>query len=106
MGPVSTEADRPRTSPQGATPASADALQAEIDAARDGLATSIAQIKEQTSPAALVRRGRNAVTGFFVDEYGGVRPERVAMVAGAVVTLVVMRRWRRARRLRSICACR
>lgn len=81
-------------------------LQAEIAAARDDLVASIAQLKEQTAPSALVRRGKAAVTGFFVDEYGGVRPERVAMAAGAVVTLVVLRRWRRSRRARRYCMCR
>ena len=73
---------------------------------RDDLVASIAQLKEQTAPSALVRRGKAAVTGFFVDEYGGVRPERVAMAAGAVVTLVVLRRWRRSRRARRYCMCR
>ncbi len=87
----------------GATGADSPAqLQAEIDDARDNLAANLAALREQTSPEALVRRGRAKVTGFFTDEYGGIRPERVAMVAGAVVTLVVLRRWRRSRR----CSCR
>jgi hypothetical protein len=77
-------------------------LQAEIDEARDNLAANLTALREQTSPEALVRRGRATVTGFFTDEYGGIRPERVAMVAGVVVTLVVLRRWRRSRR----CSCR
>lgn len=81
-------------------------LQAEISAARDDLVASIAQLKEQTAPSALVRRGKAAAKGFFVDEYGGVRPERVAMAAGAVVTLVVLRKWRKSRRARRCCMCR
>ena len=85
---------------------SAAALQAEIEAARADLVTSLAQLKEQSAPAALARRSKAAVTGFFVDEYGGVRPERIAMAAGAVVTLVVLRRWRRSRRARRVCVCR
>lgn len=79
---------------------SLESLQSEIDSARQDLAATLAQVREQTSPAAFVRRGRAAVTGFFVDEHGGVRPERVAMAAGALVTLVVLRRWRRSRRIR------
>ena len=82
------------------------ALEAEIEAARADLVTSLTQLKEQAAPAALARRGKAAVTGFFVDEYGGVRPERIAMAAGAVVTLVVLRRWRRSRRSRRVCVCR
>lgn len=99
--PVSTEVDKRR-----GEPASAAALQAEIESAREDLVASLAELKEQVSPAALVRRGRASVTGFFVDEYGGVRPERVAMAAGALVALVVLRRRRRARRARRVCVCR
>ena len=82
-----------------------ESLQSEIESARQDLAATLAQVREQTSPAAFVRRGRSAVVGFFVDEHGGVRPERVAMAAGAVVTLVVLRRWRHSRRVRH-CTCR
>ena len=45
-----------------------------------------------------MHRGVAKVKGVFTDEYGGIRPERVAMAAGVVVTLVVFRRWRRSRR--------
>ena len=85
-------------SPQGAPAPSAAQLEAEIADARNNLASTIEQLKAETSPQALAHRGVNAVKGFFTDEYGGVRPERVAMVAGTVVTLVVLRRWRRSRR--------
>jgi hypothetical protein len=81
----------------GAEPSAAE-LEAEIAAARSNLTSTIEQLKAETTPQALAHRGVNAVKGFFTDEYGGVRPERVAMVAGAVVTLVVLRRWRRSRR--------
>jgi len=94
-----TKSDTNAGDPQAGSPSQ---LQAEIDEARDNLAANLAALREQTSPDALVRRGRAKVTGFFIDEYGGVRPERVAMVAGAVVALVVLRRWRRSRR----CSCR
>jgi hypothetical protein len=36
--------------------------------------------------------------GVFVDEYGGVRPERVAIAAGAVVALIALRALSRRRR--------
>jgi hypothetical protein len=85
-------------SPQGAPAPSAAQLEAEISDARANLASTIEQLKAETSPQALAHRGVNAVKGFFTDEYGGIRPERVAIAAGAVVTLVVLRRWRRSRR--------
>lgn len=86
-----------QTPDQGAQP-TADQLAAEIAQARDNLTSTIEQLKAETSPQALARRGVNTVKGFFTDEYGGVRPERVAMAAGVVVSLVVFRRWRRSRR--------
>lgn len=73
-------------------------LEAEIADARSNLASTIEQLRVETTPKALAHRGVETVKGFFTDEYGGVRPERVAIVAGAVVTLVVLRRWRRSRR--------
>jgi hypothetical protein len=75
-------------------------LQAEVEQARDDLVASMSALRTQTTPAALMQRGKNAVTEFFVDEFGGIRPERVALAAGVVVTLVVLRRWRRSRRQR------
>lgn len=81
----------------GPTP-SADQLEAEIAQARDSLASTIEQLRAETTPQALARRGVGTVKSFFVDEYGGVRPERVAAAAGVLVTLVVLRRWRRSRR--------
>lgn len=77
---------------------SAAQLEAEISAARDNLAATLDQLRAETTPRALAARGVNAVKGFFTDEYGGVRPDRVAIVAGTVVTLIVLRRWRRSRR--------
>jgi len=80
-------------------------LEAEIAEARDGLSSTIEQLRAETRPEALAQRGMNAVKGFFTDEYGGVRPERVAMVAGTVLTLVALKRWRTVRR-RNRCYCR
>jgi hypothetical protein len=82
----------------GAPAPSAAQLEAEIAEARNNLASTIEQLKAETAPQALAHRGINAVKGFFTDEYGGIRPERVAIAAGTVITLVVLRRWRRSRR--------
>lgn len=79
-------------------PPSAAQLEAEIAAARDNLAATLDQLRAETQPKALAQRGLNSVKGFFTDEYGGIRPDRVAIVAGTVITLVVFRRWRRSRR--------
>jgi hypothetical protein len=38
------------------------------------------------------------VAGFFTDEYGGIRPERVAIVGAVVLGLVALRMLTRRRR--------
>ena len=86
-----------QTPDQGSAPSAAQ-LEAEIAEARSNLASTIEQLKAETTPQALVHRGVAKVKGVFTDEYGGIRPERVAIAAGVVVTLVVFRRWRRSRR--------
>ena len=86
-----------QTPEQGSAPSAAQ-LEAEIAEARNSLASTIEQLKAETTPQALVHRGVAKVKGVFTDEYGGIRPERVAIAAGVVVTLVVFRRWRRSRR--------
>ena len=61
-------------------------------AARADLVSSLADLRAATTPGALAARSGRAVMGWFTDEYGGVRPERVAIAVGAVVGLVVVRR--------------
>jgi hypothetical protein len=78
----------PSASP--ATPSVVD-LQAEISAAREDLEATIAELKAETTPKALARRGGRTITGFFTDEYGGVRPERVAIVGAVVVGIIALR---------------
>lgn len=75
------------TAPKVPAPSVVD-LQAEVAAAREELAASLAELKSQTQPKALVERGGRTVTGLFTDEFGGIRPERVA-IAGAIVIGVI-----------------
>jgi uncharacterized protein (DUF3084 family) len=86
------------SSQQSARQPSPEELQAEIAAARESLVSTLEQLKAQTTPQALAEKGVAKVKDWFTDEYGGIRPDRVAIAAGAVVTLVVFRRWRRSRR--------
>ena len=72
-------------------------LQAEIAAAREDLVATINELKAQTKPAALAKRGQATVTGFFTDEFGGVRPERVAIVGAVVVGFILIGVLRRRR---------
>jgi len=87
--------DATPTAPEKA-PSIAD-LQAEVEAARDELVASLSELKSQTTPKAMVQRGGRTVTGLFTDEFGGIRPERVAIVGAVVVGVVVLALWRRRR---------
>jgi hypothetical protein len=74
-------------------------LQAQIASAREDLVASIATLKAETTPGAMVRRGGRSIRGLFTDEFGGVRPERVGIVGAVVVGVIalgVLRRLRRA----------
>lgn len=77
---------------------SPEELEAEIAEARQRLAATLDELKVQVQPGSLARRGRRAMLGWFTDEYGGVRPERVAIVVGVTVTVVAFKVWRRSRR--------
>ena len=78
-------------------PPSVAQLQAEIAAARDDLAATLAELKAETAPGAIARRGGRAVTGWFTDEFGGIRPERVAIVGAVVVGIIALKLIRRGR---------
>lgn len=67
-------------------------LQTQVVAAREELVASLSTLKQETSPGALAQRGLGVVKGWFTDEYGGIRPERVA-IAGAVVVGFVAIKW-------------
>lgn len=83
------------SSTQSSTPAapapSVVDLQAEVAAAREELVATLSQLKAEATPGAMAKRGGRALLGWFTDEYGGIRPERVA-IAGAVVAGVIVLR--------------
>ncbi|MBM3669770.1 MAG: hypothetical protein FJW97_07125 [Actinobacteria bacterium] len=70
-------------------------LQTEVVAAREEFVASMSQLRAATTPAALVQRSARAVGNWFIDEYGGIRPERVAIVSAVVVGYVALRIARR-----------
>jgi len=86
------------TTPVKAPAPSVEDLQAEIESARDDLVQSLNELKAQTKPGALVKRGQRNVLGFFTDEFGGVRPDRVAIVGAVVVGILALGALRRRRR--------
>mgnify|MGYP001600937259 CR=1 FL=1 len=73
-------------------------LQTNVVAAREELVSSLVTLKAETSPAALAQRGLGAAKGWFTDEYGGIRPERVAIASAVVVGYVALKVLRRRNR--------
>jgi hypothetical protein len=74
-------------------------LQAQVEQARADLLATLEELKAQATPAAILQRAGRTVTGIFTDQYGGIRPERVAIVGAVVVGIVAIRivAWRRHR---------
>lgn len=70
-------------------------IQAELESARADFVASLQELRDNTSPQALVQRGARAAGGWFTDEFGGVRPERVAIVGAVVVGIVAIKLLRR-----------
>lgn len=71
-------------------PRSIAEIESDMDATRERLAETIGQLTEALQPKNIIHRQVETVKGFYVDEYGAVRPDRVAMTAGAVVGFVVV----------------
>ncbi len=71
-----------------APPRSMDEIEAELDATRQRLAGRIDELEEYVQPNNVARRQLDKVRGVFVDEYGGIKPDRVLMAAGIVIAVV------------------
>ena len=76
-------------------PRTADQIEADMAQARERLSRNVAALQEAASPEAMQARAMTKVRGFFFDEFGGIRPERVAIAAGVVFLFIGGRRKRR-----------
>ena len=79
-------------------PRSMDEIEAELEATRERLAGRIDDLTEYVKPANIVERQKSKLKSVFVDEYGGIKPDRVLMAAGIVVAVVGLSVLRRRRR--------
>jgi hypothetical protein len=70
-------------------------LQTEVEVAREAFINSVTQLREQTSAAALAQRGLSAAQGWFTDDFGAIRPKRVAIVGAVVVGVIAIKLLRR-----------
>ncbi len=75
-------------------------IEADLDVVRARLAGRIDDLEDYVAPKNVAKRGVDSVKRVFVDEYGGIKPDRVLMAAGAVVLLVGLRAVGRRRRNR------
>ncbi|CAA9332914.1 MAG: hypothetical protein AVDCRST_MAG34-374 [uncultured Nocardioidaceae bacterium] len=70
-----------------------DAIERDIEEARERLATTIDQLVYRANPKTIIRREIATVRAYFVDQRGNPRTENILKVAGGVagfVTLVVV----------------
>lgn len=67
------------------------ALEAEMEATRERLATTIDQLVHRASPKTIARREITSVKGYFVDlGTGQPRTDNILKVAGGVLGVVVL----------------
>ncbi|MEO7979412.1 MAG: DUF3618 domain-containing protein [Sporichthyaceae bacterium] len=91
--PGGLEAREPAPQP-ARTPAE---LEAEIEATRTRLAGTVDAIADRVKPANVARRGAESAKAQVVDPGGGIRADRVAVLAAAVAGVVGLLLWRRSR---------
>lgn len=71
-------------------------IEAEMDATRARLATTLDELKYATAPKNVIHRQAQKVKSFYVDDYGAVRIDHVAATVGVVVSVIVVRKvWKR-----------
>ena len=85
VGDANAEGEKPKP-PQR----SVVEIQAELDATRERLAGRIDDLQEYVTPKNVMNRQVDKIKGVFVDEFGGIKPDRVLIAAGVVVGLVVV----------------
>ncbi|HRY10646.1 MAG: DUF3618 domain-containing protein [Actinobacteria bacterium] len=71
-------------------------IESDMDATRARLAGTLNDLKVATQPKNILNRQTQKVKDFYVDEYGAVRIDHVAITVGVVVGVIVLRKtWRR-----------
>jgi hypothetical protein len=70
---------------------SPEQIKADIAAGQQRLAETVDDLNERLSPQSLARDAVDRVKSTFIDEYGSPKPKPIAIAAGVVVGLVVLR---------------
>ena len=63
-------------------------IEAELKVTRERMSNTVASIEDYVRPANFASRGLGKVTGFFKNDEGTARPERIAAAVAGVVGLV------------------
>lgn len=79
------------TSTAGPPPRTVEQIQADITSGQQQLAQTVDAISDRIAPEALARDAKDTVRSWFVDSRGRVKGRSVAIVAGAVAGLIVLR---------------
>jgi hypothetical protein len=71
-------------------------IESDMDATRARLAETLNELKVATQPKNILNRQTEKVKSYYVDEYGAVRIDHVAITVGVIVGVIVLRKtWRR-----------
>lgn len=79
-------------------PRSIDEIEADLDATRARLAQRLDDLQDYVDPRNVAQRQLAKVRGVFVDEYGGIKPDRVLVVVGVVAVILGIGAMRRRHR--------
>jgi hypothetical protein len=88
-GKKSAKKDAESTSAAERTP---DQIQSEIDQAQQRLADQVDQLSDRLQPQALAEDALGGVKRVFLEEDGSPKAKPIAIVAGAVTSLIVLRK--------------
>lgn len=83
--------------PAPAKPRTAAEIERDIEATRARLASTIDELGYRVKPATIAKRGADRAKATVIDDTGSPRPERLAMIGGAVAAIVGFLVWRRGR---------
>ena len=70
-------------------------IEADIEATRLRLASTVDAIAERVSPANVAHRAAYRLKAQVVDEQGGLRKDRVAIIGGVGLAVIGLMIWRR-----------
>ena len=98
MTDSTTPADSPPVEPKQADSGSTaserspDQIQSDIDAAQQRLADQVDELSDRLQPQALAEDAIGGVKRIFVAEDGSPKAKPIAIVAGSIASLVVLRK--------------